>query len=62
MPEKPFNKEDIESLDKAIAVLKEVNTAIARAKMAGLDVSAQEERSKQLEARLLALKRTYGTP
>lgn len=62
MPEKPLKPEDIDNIEKALAILKEVRSAIARAQMAGLDVTAQEARAKELETRLLAIKRVYGTP
>ena len=55
----PLTKEDKVKITQALAAIAEVKKDITKAKLANIDVSAQEERLKDIETKLLAVKRVY---
>ena len=55
----PLTKEDKTKITQALTAIDDVKKEITRAKLAGIDVSAQEERLKEIETRLLGIKRVY---
>lgn len=55
----PLTKSDKKSIDDALATIKGVESEIARAKQAGLDVSTQEARLKDLKDKLQKIKAAY---
>ena len=52
----PLVKEDLDNINAALKAIKESRTIIERAKVAGLDVSAQEDQLSSAETRLTAIK------
>jgi len=55
----PLTKEDKVKINQALAAIDDAKKEITRAKLAGIDVSAQEERLKDTETKLLGIKRVY---
>jgi len=55
----PLTKEDKTKITQALAAIDEVKKEINKAKLANIDVSAQEDRLKEIETRLLGVKRVY---
>lgn len=55
----PFTAEDKKKIDETLALIKETKGHLARAKLAGLDVSELEERLTQQEAQLMGIRRAY---
>ena len=55
----PLTKEDKTKINQALTAIDEVKKEINRAKLANIDVSAQEDRLKEIETRLLGVKRVY---
>ena len=54
-----LTKEDKTKIDKALGAIAEAKKDIGKAKLAGIDVSAQEEQLKTTEQQLLNIKRVY---
>jgi hypothetical protein len=59
MVEQLLTEEHRKAIDDALASLKLVKQELIRASQAGIDVAAQSEQAKELEAKLLQLKRAY---
>jgi len=55
----PYSKEDKAKIDSALKAITEVKKDIAKAKLAGIDVSDQEKRLVEIEQSLLSIKRVY---
>ena len=55
----PLTKEDLDQINDALKAIKGSRTVIERAKVAGLDVGAQEEQLNSAEARLGAIKQGF---
>ncbi len=55
----PLVKEDLDNINTALKAIKESRQVIERAKVAGLDVSAQEDQLNAAEARLGAIKQGF---
>ena len=55
----PLTKEDKAKITQALTAIDEVKKEINKAKLANIDVSAQEDRLKEIETRLLGVKRVY---
>ena len=56
-----LSKDQISQINAALAAIKDAKTEILRAKQAQIDVAVEESALLGQEARLLALKRVYGT-
>jgi len=55
----PFTTEDKKQMDATLKSIEDIKKDIARAKLAGIDVSEQEQRILQAEEKLRALKQAY---
>ena len=55
----PLIKEDLDNINSALKAIKESRPVIERAKVAGLDVSAQEDQLSVAETRLNAIKQGF---
>lgn len=55
----PLNASDKKSIDQALLTIKEVEGQITKAKQAGLDVTPQETRLRELKDKLQKIKATY---
>lgn len=55
----PLTKEDKVKITQALTAIADVKKDINKAKLAGIDVSSQEKRLTDIEAKLLSVKRTY---
>ena len=55
----PLTKDDLDNINSALRGTKAIREVIARAKLAGIDVSAQEDQVNQAESRLQAIKQGF---
>ena len=55
----PLTKDDKSKISQALVAIEEAKKDINKAKLANVDVSAQEDRLKEIETRLLGIKRVY---
>ncbi len=55
----PLVKEDLDNINEALKAIKGSRVVIERAKVAGLDVSAQEDQLNDAENRLSAIKQGF---
>jgi hypothetical protein len=55
----PLVKEDLDNINEALKAVKDTRQVIERAKLAGLDVEAQETTLNDSEKRLLATKQAF---
>ncbi len=55
----PFSKEDKTQINKTLKDIENVKKDIAKAKSAGLDVTASEQRILEAEKKLRAIKQVY---
>ncbi len=58
----PFTAEDKRKIDATLKAIADSRKDIARAKLAGINVSEAESRLKQAEDSLLKIKQVYLTP
>ena len=54
-----FTKEDKTRINAALASIAEVKKEITKAKLAGIDVAAQEKELSEAESKLLGIKKVY---
>lgn len=59
MPMEPLTAEDLQRIRDALRQIDEVQETIARAKAAGIDVSAQERTLTEQRNRLLRIKQAF---
>ncbi len=55
----PLTKEDLDQINEALKAIKATRDVIARAKVAKIDVSDQEELIEAAEVRLMAIKQGF---
>lgn len=55
----PLEKADLDQINDALRAIKSTRDVIARAKVAKIDVSLQEEQLNQAEARLQSIKQGF---
>ena len=56
-----LSREEIGKINAALTKIKEAKTEILKAKQAGIDIQAEEDKLLTQEKRLLAIKRVYAS-